>query len=332
MDGESGFRRVTWREPHRDRTRALLAAHPEARALCGNAPSTALFVVGIVAAQLALAFTLRQSPWWLVLGAAWALGAVADHALWVLIHDCSHDLVFRRPASNQWLGILANLPILFPAAVSFRKYHLLHHAWQGSEDLDADLPSPLEVRLVGHAWWRKALWLLFFFVAQSTRIPRLRRIKFFDRWYAANLAVQLAFTALAWAVLGPRALAYLFASSAFAIGLHPVGARWIQEHYLTFPGTQETFSYYGPMNLLAFNVGYHNEHHDLTKVPWFRLPALKQLAPELYEPLHAHRSWTRLLLRFVFDPALSLGSRMTRAPSGPARSSDAAAAAPAAGW
>ena len=330
MDQDTGFRRVGWREPHRDRTRALLAAHPEARALCGNAPGTALFVVGIAAAQLGLAFALRQSPWWLVLGVAWAIGAVADHALWVLIHDCAHDLVFRRPAANQWLGIFANLPILFPAAVSFRKYHLLHHAWQGSEDLDADLPGPLELRLVGNVWWRKALWLLLFFVAQTTRIPRLRRVRFLDRWYAANLAAQLAFLAAAWALLGPRALAYLFASSAFAIGLHPVGARWIQEHYLVFPGDQETFSYYGPMNLLAFNVGYHNEHHDLMRVPWFRLPALKRLAPELYEPLHAHRSWTKLLLRFVFDPSLSLRSRMSRPPAlAPPPAS--VAAAPAAG-
>ena len=53
----------------------------------------------------------------------------------------------------------------------------------------------------------------------------------------------------------------------FSIGGAPLGARWIQEHYLTFPGDQETFSYYGPMNVLALNVGYHNEHHDLMRVP-----------------------------------------------------------------
>jgi len=117
--------------------------------------------------------------------------------------------------------------------------------------------------------------------------------------------------------MGWTALLYLFLSSAFAIGLHPVGARWIQEHYLTFPGSQETFSYYGPMNLLALNVGYHNEHHDLMRVPWTRLPRLKALAPELYQPLHSHRSWTALLLRFLFDPSLSLYSRVTRAPAPP---------------
>jgi sphingolipid delta-4 desaturase len=71
------------------------------------------------------------------------------------------------------------------------------------------------------------------------------------------------------------------------------------------------------MNLLALNVGYHNEHHDLMRVPWTRLPRLKALAPELYQPLHSHRSWTALLLRFLFDPSLSLYSRVTRAPAPP---------------
>ena len=112
-----------------------------------------------------------------------------------------------------------------------------------------------------------------FFAWQSLRVPRLKRVRMLDRWYAANVGVQVAFIASLWAVAGWRAVLYLTLSSIFAIGLHPVGARWIQEHYLT-SGTkgQETFSYYGPLNLVAFNVGYHNEHHDLMIVPWSRLP------------------------------------------------------------
>jgi len=64
--------------------------------------------------------------------------------------------------------------------------------------------------------------------------------------------------------------------------------------------------------VLAFNVGYHNEHHDLMTVPWSRLPRLKAMAPELYDGLVAHRSWTRLLFRFLLDPSLSLYSRRIR--------------------
>ena len=85
-------------------------------------------------------------------------------------------------------------------------------------------------------------------------------------------------------MIGPKALAYLALSTFFALGLHPVGGRWIQEHYETRKG-QETYSYYGPLNRTCFNMGYHNEHHDFAGVPWNNLPKLKKLAPDYYDSL-----------------------------------------------
>jgi sphingolipid delta-4 desaturase len=306
-----GFVIASGPEPHRERTRQLLATHPEARALQGHVPLTAAVALAVVVFQFALAWFLRDEPWWLVLAVAWLVGAVADHALWVVIHEAAHNLVFRAPWANAVVAMAANLPIVFPGAIAFRRYHLLHHAWQGDLDVDADLPSALEVRLVGRSSLGKALWLLFYFLVQGLRATRLK-IKLWDGWYAANVAVQAGLVALVAISLGWTALLYLFLSSAFAIGLHPVGARWVQEHFLTFPGDQETFSYYGPLNAVALNVGYHVEHHDLMRVPWTRLPALTRLAPEMYQPLHSHRSWSRLLWRFLTDPAISLTSRVVR--------------------
>ena len=104
---------------------------------------------------------------------------------------------------------------------------------------------------------------------------------------------------------------YLVFAFLFSIGLHPVGARWIQEHY-TYDFDQETFSYYGPINLVALNMGYHNEHHDLPSIPWNNLPKLRAMAPEFYNNLKYHSSWSRLLFQFIFDRRYSLYSRVER--------------------
>jgi len=317
---ELHFDAVSYPEPHLERTRTLLRTHPEVRSLfmSRSEPMSAVWVVLLVAAQVAAAWALREQPWWLIAAAAWLFGALAVHGLWVLIHDLTHNLViFQRPRANAVLQIFAGLPILFPAAIPFRKYHLLHHRFQGDPDLDADLAGPLEARVVGNGTLRKALWLFTFWFWQALRVPRLKKIKLWDGWYAANIAVNVAFIGAVLGAFGWRALLYLFLSSIFAIGLHPVGARWIQEHYLTVPGDQETFSYYGPLNRIAFNVGYHNEHHDLMMVPWSRLPKVRAMAPELYDSLHWHRSWSRLLLRFITDPSLSLYSRRVRGSAAP---------------
>jgi len=70
------------------------------------------------------------------------------------------------------------------------------------------------------------------------------------------------------------------------------------------------------LNTIAFNVGYHNEHHDLPSIPWNHLPAVRRAAPELYDSLIFHTSWTRLLFRFLFDPKITLFSRQVRVSRG----------------
>jgi sphingolipid delta-4 desaturase len=94
--------------------------------------------------------------------------------------------------------------------------------------------------------------------------------------------------------------------------LHPLGARWIQEHYLTHSVEQETYSYYGNFNVVAFNVGFHNEHHDFPSIPWNKLPEIKKTAPEYYDNLYYHKSWTKLFFRFLFDREISLFNRILR--------------------
>ena len=54
-------------------------------------------------------------------------------------------------------------------------------------------------------------------------------------------------------------------------------------------------------------------------VPWSKLPQLRASAPEFYDSLYSHRSWTGLLVRFVRDPNLSLFSRTIRSAPASAR-------------
>ena len=94
-----------------------------------------------------------------------------------------------------------------------------------------------------------------------------------------------------------------------------MSARWLQEHF-AFGPDQGTFDYYGPLNTLALNIGYHNEHHDFHEIPWTRLPQLKAMAPEFYDDLRCHRSWMALLVTFIFDPTYSLGTRSENVDAG----------------
>ena len=298
-------------EPHRSRTKAILETHPDIRRQIGHNPRSFGIILALVALQMALAVLLRASPWWLILSVAALVGAFANHALFVLIHECTHNLVFKRRGANTLAGIFANLPHAVPTSVFFQRYHLKHHAFQGVYELDADIPSSWEARLIGTSPWRKAIWLVLFPIFQSVRPTRLREIKPIDGWVVLNLVAQISFDVAVWVWIGPGAFFYLLASMFFGVGFHPLGARWIQEHYVFFPG-QETYSYYGKLNKLALNVGYHNEHHDFPSVPWNRLPRIRETAPEAYESLQSHPSWARLLWRFLIDRKISLFSRQVR--------------------
>lgn len=307
------FTQVSYSEPHKQRTRDILKAHPELKSLYGNYPMSALYLFGIVAFQFTLAIALRDQSIWLNLLIAWFVGAIANHALWTLIHDATHNLILKSSFANRLLAIIANFPIVFPGAISFRTFHLMHHKYQGIEELDADLAISIEAKLAGHNPIGKSLWFLFFFVFQPLRVQRLKKIQLIDKWVVFNWFVEVTLLTFIIHTFGWYSFLYLFFSSAFSVGLHPLGARWIQEHYVTETRTnQETYSYYGPLNRVAFNVGYHNEHHDLPMVAWRNLPKIRAGAPEFYDSLMSYRSWTGLLLRFIFDPTLSLHSRIVR--------------------
>jgi len=143
-----------------------------------------------------------------------------------------------------------------------------------------------------------------------------------------NILVQFAFDyAMIYLLPGYFTLnsfKYLLLSSFLAGSLHPTAGHFIAEHYVyeTIPPeardpknmipVPETYSYYGPLNWVTYNVGLHNEHHDFPAVPWTRLPKLYEIAKEFYEPLPQHTSWVYVLWRFIFDPTVGMKCRVKR--------------------
>ena len=115
-------------EPHKERTKQILKAHPEVRSLIGRNPVSAIITILVVALQFVIAYILIDQPWWLTLIAAFFIGAFADHNLFVLIHEASHNLIFKNRTLNTIVGIIADLPKVVPSYVSFKSYHLKHHS------------------------------------------------------------------------------------------------------------------------------------------------------------------------------------------------------------
>lgn len=137
-----------------------------------------------------------------------------------------------------------------------------------------------------------------------------------------NIAFQILADYLLITTFGSFSFYYLLASAFLSGSLHPIAGHFIAEHYVLNPPKEynphstllpETYSYYGPLNILVYNAGYHNEHHDFPYIPWTRIRKVKEIAAEFYDPLPYHTSWVKVIYDFVFDPKVSLWCRILRA-------------------
>ena len=155
----------------------------------------------------------------------------------------------------------------------------------------------------------------FFFVLFQPLLYTLRPICILPKKVCTlelvNWAVQITFDIGIVYFFGIKSMAYLWLGLLLGLGLHPVAGHFIAEHYVFIKGF-ETYSYYGPLNLITFNVGYHNEHHDFPNIPGYRLPEVKRIAPEFYDNLPCHHSWIKVLYDFIICPEMGPYSRIKR--------------------
>lgn len=295
-------------EPHLARRKAILKDFPQVRALFGIDKNLKYVTLILVILQLSIPFFLSQNIWIFIL-VAYFVGATISHALFLAVHEITHDLAFKKTSRNNWLAIFANLPLAFPFAIAFRVYHGKHHWHQGEVGIDTDLPSKLE-RIIFRGYIGKMFWMtnqILFYAIRPLLILPLRP----NKWQLINFLVQVGFMVGYFYLTSWVGLGYLAFSMFLTGGLHPLAAHFVAEHYV-FKKGQETYSYYGWMNRLTLNVGYHNEHHDFPNVPGSRLPQVREIARGYYDQLYIHKSWTGVIWKFLTDPAISLYSRMRR--------------------
>ncbi len=297
------------REPHFQRRKDILKSHPAVTKLFGANPKLKYVTVALVVAQLTIAMFIHNLPWWAFLLVTFVVGATLAQALFLAIHEITHDLAFKSKLHNNLLAFFANLPIVFPFAMSFKLYHSIHHWDQGKDGEDMDIPSVLETKIF-RGLFGKILWFFNQIVFYALRPIFGKPVKP-DKWQVYNIIFQVAAMAIYLPFAGWEGTAYLLLSLVFAGGLHPTSGHFISEHYV-FQEGQETYSYYGPLNAITFNVGYHNEHHDFPTIPGSRLPELKKLAPEYYDNLHSYNSWTGVIKQFLFRKDVTLYSRTKR--------------------
>jgi sphingolipid delta-4 desaturase len=314
-------------EPHATRRKLILEKYPQIKELYGIDPYLKYKITFLVVLQLGLAFLFRHQrffrsteeddssyPSWFFFAVCYVIGGTSNHALLLANHELSHNLGFTKPSTNRWFSIFANIPTVFPSAISFKRYHIEHHRYQGYDGVDVDIPTHWEGTFFRNAFTKFlfVVFQIFFYALRPSFVnPKVPNTKY----EFANWIVLILTNAVMYYAWGGASIVYLLLSLLFGTGLHPVAGHFIAEHYVFDRNSdQETFSYYGPCNAVMFNVGYHNEHHDFPYIPGSRLPLVRKMAPEFYDTLHSYDSYVHVLWDYIFNPNVTAFSRVKRKP------------------
>lgn len=319
-------------EPHTSRRKLIMAKHPEVKKLVGYETKTKWYVMGVLLIQFSVAYYLRNTPLfsWKFIALAYLIGATSNQAIFLAIHELSHNLLFKKPLHNKLFAIFTNMPIGIPYSASFQPYHQLHHKFLGDEYLDTDLPTRLESIVLSNVLGKVffATCQIFFYALRPMFITQIR----FTYIHLLNIVFQVMVDYLMIKYWGAKSVGYFIMSSFLAGSLHPCAGHFIAEHYVlnenNKPRNQlvdkasgnmdigevpaETYSYYGSLNLLTWNVGYHNEHHDFPYIAWTKLPELRKLAADFYDPLPQVNSWCGVIWHFCFNDINNLWNRVKR--------------------
>ncbi|XP_054161777.1 sphingolipid delta(4)-desaturase DES1-like [Oppia nitens] len=319
----------------------ILAKYPQIKQLMRIDTNFKWTVLALVAIQIVSFYLLRNTTsFWLLFLVGYCFNGVINHSLTLAIHEISHNQVFGNcyPLANKWFGIVANLPIGIPYSVSFKYYHSYHHRYLGVDRLDPDTPSELEARIFSTSA-TKVLWIILQPLFYGLR-PQFVNPKILSKMDVCNIVIQFGFDYIIGQTLGWHIVAYMVGSLFITMGLHPMAGHFLTEHYIMVDNNNDdnnfmdkhnenaiengiyvnngqflvpdTCSYYGYWNIIAFNVGYHVEHHDFPSIPATLLPKVRQIAPEFYDSLCHHTSLSTVIWQYIVDPKLGPYARIKR--------------------
>lgn len=310
-------------EPHVRRAAAILKAHPEVKELFGYDPNTKYIVFLMVAAQFVLAGWASTQSIWVILALVMLIGAPINHACAMAIHEITHGTAFEKTSHNYLLAIMVNFPMGVPSAMyvsqnhelyifrTFKKYHMEHHMYLGTDGYDTDLATKFEGKIISsNSRFLKAMFVFCLAGFYGLR-PLFIRGRTPGKWEILNFVCSVSYNYFVYSCFGMWAIYYMLICTWFGMGAHPVAGHLLHEHYISNPG-QETYSYYGWANAISFNVGYHNEHHDFPLVPYSKLPKLREIAPEFYNGLQNYSSFFMAHYNFVMQDGYGPLNRIKR--------------------
>jgi sphingolipid delta-4 desaturase len=318
-------------ELHRRRRRAIQEEFPEVQKLLGHDSRTQYYAYAIVIIQVAIAYAVRGSMLWAVVFGL-TISPYVAFAVLTLIHEVSHSLVFGYPTYDRLLGIFTNMILLAPVSEVFRQHHNVHHTHLGNVKKDVDVPGEREMRAVGNSTVLKTAWLILSVFILPIRSLKKLPVKW-NIFVALNWVVCLTFT-FTTLFLSGSSFVYMLLGTVLSQSMHPANARQVQRHIKLYHDEKDgagrepdapdaplhkqkinTFSYYGGLNFLTLNVGFHVEHHDFGNVPWTKLPALKRIAGEKWYPTdggYKSRGFKEIFA-FLLNPKISLADYAGRA-------------------
>lgn len=128
-------------EPHVLRRKEIMKKYPEIEKLFRPDPISALFGLATVIIQVYMCYLMGSANWLVMIFCSYFIGGFLNHSLVLACHELSHDLWFPKRWMNVYGGYFMNMCLGVAFFRTFKRYHLEHHTFQGSEKWDVDIPS-----------------------------------------------------------------------------------------------------------------------------------------------------------------------------------------------